>query len=163
MRTKQVNRYYCDFCKKSGCSKFHLQKHESSCTANPNRVCRMCKFVADDGGECEQKPMAELLALLPKGPCQKCGGKHFELHVNSPFGADEISSCLSCNELTGRAVLAMPSLRKAAVDCPMCILAAIRQAGLASYIDNETFDFKKERERLFSDINDARATADHYG
>ena len=161
MRIKRVNRYYCDFCKKSGCSKFHLQQHESSCTANPDRVCRMCKFVADDGGDCEQKPMAELLALLPKGPCQVCGGKHVEIHANS-LGAAETFSCLHCDELRARTTLAMATLRQATDNCPMCILSALRQAGLCGYVGTENFDFKKERESLFASINDARSTADCY-
>lgn len=43
MRTKKVNRYYCDFCKKSGCASGHMKAHEKHCTANPNRECRLCK------------------------------------------------------------------------------------------------------------------------
>lgn len=62
MRVKKVNRYYCDFCRKAGCSAGHLKRHETSCTANPNRVCNVCKMV-----EGVQKPIAELLAVLPKG------------------------------------------------------------------------------------------------
>ena len=42
MRKKQVWRYWCDFCKKSGCSGGHMKRHELTCTANPNRSCRMC-------------------------------------------------------------------------------------------------------------------------
>jgi hypothetical protein len=60
MRTKRVNRYYCDFCRKAGQSKHHLQKHESRCTLNPNRVCGVCKML-----ERHTRPMAELIALLP--------------------------------------------------------------------------------------------------
>lgn len=55
MQTKTVKRYYCDFCKKSGGSSYHMKKHESSCTKNPNRVCGMCAIV---GGS--QKTIREL-------------------------------------------------------------------------------------------------------
>ena len=30
-------RYYCDHCKKSGASSFHMAAHERSCTLNPLR------------------------------------------------------------------------------------------------------------------------------
>jgi hypothetical protein len=54
-----VNRYYCDFCKKGGCSGGHIAKHERSCTRNPNRVCGVCREA-----HLEQKPTADLLAAL---------------------------------------------------------------------------------------------------
>ena len=60
MRTKKVNRYYCDFCKKAGCSASAMAKHEKHCTMNPNRVCRFCSY-ADE----KQTPMVELLSVLP--------------------------------------------------------------------------------------------------
>ena len=60
MRVKKVNRYYCDFCKKSGCSGGALKKHELHCTMNPNRICRMCALAKE-----EQTPMTTLLATLP--------------------------------------------------------------------------------------------------
>lgn len=43
MTKKKVNRYYCDFCRKAGCSSGHMKKHEKHCTANPNRACRLCQ------------------------------------------------------------------------------------------------------------------------
>lgn len=43
MKQKMMMRYYCDFCKKSGCSSYHMRRHEESCTANPGRKCRMCE------------------------------------------------------------------------------------------------------------------------
>ncbi len=36
-------RYYCEFCKKAGCQAGAMIRHETSCTMNPNRVCRMCQ------------------------------------------------------------------------------------------------------------------------
>lgn len=64
MRQKLRMRYYCDFCKKSGCSKHHIQRHENGCTLNPDRKCGMCKFVDMKD---EQKPMAELIQALTDG------------------------------------------------------------------------------------------------
>lgn len=59
MRKKRVWRYYCDYCRKAGCSAGHMRKHEKGCTANPDRVCGMCKMV-----EGTQKPLAELVAVF---------------------------------------------------------------------------------------------------
>jgi len=59
MRVKTVNRYYCDYCKKSGCAAGHMKKHERSCTMNPERVCGMCKML-----NIVQKPIAELKSFL---------------------------------------------------------------------------------------------------
>ena len=49
-------RHYCDFCKKSTGTKPSMEKHEKSCTANPERVCRMCSFA-----DLEQQPFADLV------------------------------------------------------------------------------------------------------
>lgn len=54
-----VWRYYCDFCKKAGCSKGHMVKHERRCTNNPNRVCGMCVLGQIKG----QAPLAELIVI----------------------------------------------------------------------------------------------------
>jgi len=42
MRQKKVWRYYCDHCKKGGCGKWAMAKHEQHCTNNPQRRCRCC-------------------------------------------------------------------------------------------------------------------------
>lgn len=55
MKSKKVWRYYCDHCKKSGCGKAAMLKHEASCCRNPGRVCRMCVR-----GECAPLPLPEL-------------------------------------------------------------------------------------------------------
>lgn len=68
MKARKVWRYRCDFCKKSSCSKFHMERHEKGCTNNPNRICSMHQWT--DG---TQKSLAELSAILiAKGPeCEK--------------------------------------------------------------------------------------------
>lgn len=52
-------RYYCEFCKKSGMSSFHMQNHETSCTANPDRVCGLCRIKGSS-----QKNLSALVPLL---------------------------------------------------------------------------------------------------
>jgi len=54
-------RYYCDFCKKANGSAYHMRNHETGCTANPGRVCGMCRI---SGGL--QIPMTELLGCIGK-------------------------------------------------------------------------------------------------
>ena len=48
-------RYYCDHCGKCGGSGGHMKKHETSCTANPRRVCGYCG---------QTRPVAELIQVL---------------------------------------------------------------------------------------------------
>jgi len=62
MKRKQVWRYYCDFCRKAGCSAGHLKRHEASCTANPLRVCLAHGKLSLSGRA--QRPMTELIGAL---------------------------------------------------------------------------------------------------
>jgi hypothetical protein len=62
MREKKVWRYYCDFCRKAGCAKGAMIKHEAHCCSNPNRTCRMCALMQN-----VQTPMAELITALETG------------------------------------------------------------------------------------------------
>ena len=48
MRKIKKWRYYCDFCKKGGCSGGHIAKHERNCCSNPNRTCRMCLLISGE-------------------------------------------------------------------------------------------------------------------
>ena len=100
MRTKRVNRYYCDFCRKAGQSKRHLAKHERRCTLNPARECGVCKML-----DLAQRPMADLVRLLPEW--------------NGPRSPDDVPDYDA----------ALPALREACGNCPACILAAVRQSG----------------------------------
>lgn len=59
MRQKMVWRYWCDHCRKGGCGKAAMAKHELHCSRNPNRVCRMC--IRED---MEQKPIGVLVDAL---------------------------------------------------------------------------------------------------
>jgi hypothetical protein len=139
MRTKRVNRYYCDFCKKANCSKSAMAKHELHCTMNPERECRMCKALNQP-----QPEMVELLALLPDP-------KGFEKE-DDLLGA----LCVSYPGLSGAVEEAMKILRERVGDCPVCIMAALRQRGIHLSMV-ESFDFKKEVENTFRELN-----AEHY-
>lgn len=62
MQQRKVWRYYCDHCRKGGCGKGAMAKHERHCVKNPNRKCRMC-----DAGETVQQPLVDLLDALRSG------------------------------------------------------------------------------------------------
>lgn len=64
MRKKRVWRYYCDYCKKAGCSAGHMAAHEKHCCGNPERACRMCWM--DVSGDVAQQPMADLVAAFDR-------------------------------------------------------------------------------------------------
>lgn len=64
MRTVMRPRYYCDHCKKGNGSPSAMRRHEAGCTLNPNRVCGMCKTLADEGGDDPAPPRDELLRVL---------------------------------------------------------------------------------------------------
>ena len=122
MKQRKVWRYTCDFCKKSGCSAYHIREHEKHCTANPNRSCAM----HHNTGEAEL-PVHQLVTTL---------------------------------RLRG-----LDALRDSASGCPVCMFAAIRQAGMhRGYADEEgytpptvEFNLKKELASFWASVNDAKS------
>ena len=132
MRVKKVNRYYCEFCKKAGCSGGHMKHHEERCTMNPNRICGVCKML-----EQEQPKLADIIKLLPDPQKFK---KIDQWETETWDGLSEAINGV------------MPNIREASGNCPVCILAAFRQAKInLSFVDD--FDFKKEMAAVWSDIN----------
>jgi len=140
MRVKKVNRYYCEFCKKAGCSGGHIKRHEESCTLNPNRTCRMCKMIA-----ATQKPIAELVAILPNP----------ENFINKHLDG------ISYTGLDTAAEKALPSLREKTEGCPACIMAALRQAKIP--IPLTSFNFTAECKTIWAEINRAEYERDAVG
>jgi hypothetical protein len=144
MKTKKVNRYECDFCHKRGLSASHMAKHESSCTMNPNRKCRVCAmgWGQHAPNERDQKPIAELIALLPDP---------------KDFAEDGALSAL----LKRQTNKVLPQLRAACDNCPACIMAALRQRGIPVPLATD-FNFTEEMKAIWSDINDANTLACAY-
>lgn len=63
MRTKKVNRYYCDHCSKGGQSKAAMLRHEPACIRNPDRsACPFCQ-----AAKVSQAPMPELRKAFEHG------------------------------------------------------------------------------------------------
>ncbi len=60
VRTAMRPRYYCDHCNKGSGSHSHMRRHERGCTANPQRVCGMCKYASTKAN----KTPAELVEIL---------------------------------------------------------------------------------------------------
>ncbi len=136
MKTKKVNRYYCDFCKKSGCAAGHMHKHERRCTLNPERECGVCGILELT----DQPPVSELMALLPDP---------------EPYRTDDECGESFSYALANAANEALPELRKAANNCPACTMAAIRQRSIPLAMV-EDFDFKREMESAWSELNNER-------
>lgn len=130
MKVRKVNRYYCDFCKKANCSKPSIASHEASCTMNPSRVCRMCKFIDED-----QANMADLIGALPAVS---------QLAKNDDILGFQFSSLTDDT---------MAKLREVAGGCPMCMLAALRQKKIPVYCAIR-FDFAAECKSIFSDASE---------
>ena len=149
MRTKKVNRYWCDFCNRAGLSAGHMRSHEKHCTMNPARECRVCKLV--DGGryaDFVMPPLADLVQMLPDPALFK---RTYEGTTVEYFDA-------SLDEVAG-AVLS--ELRAAAGGCPACILAAIRQRGIPVPMV-EKFSFADEMKEIWNGINEDRMSAQDY-
>jgi len=142
MKTKLRNRYYCDFCKKSGGHAGYMRKHESRCTLNPDRHCGFC----DINEENIQPAMKDMLALLPDIA-------QFTTHVADDFGEWEYDT-FDSDKLTKAANEALIELRKLS-DCPGCIMAALRQKGIPVPLVTD-FSFKEESKRVWSDFNESQ-------
>lgn len=135
MKRKKVWRYYCDYCKKAGCSGGHLKKHEERCTLNPNRFCGMCNFM-DIG----QRDLSEAKQLLPDPKDYK--------NEENDYGFTEYKKGL------GEAVeKAMPALRDFTDSCPACILAALRQKEIPVPLVT-SFNYTKECKAAWQELND---------
>lgn len=135
MTKRRVWRYKCDFCKKANCSSFAIANHEKGCTANPNRVCGMCKHGIGS------VPLADLIQIL-----RDSGIKNGAIRYWTKEDRTKIQAQLE-------------PLREAAGDCPACMLAAIRQSEYAGYIE---FDYKAQHEQFWKDVRDNEPGPGYY-
>ena len=148
MRTKRVLRYYCDFCKKAGCSKFHMEQHEKHCTMNPERSCGMCSAMESD-----QTNLAGLMAILPDPKDFEC----IEQVEIGFFGDGNYADLKVYTGLEQAVAAVMDNLWDAAGSCPACVLAALRQKGLTSHIGDDTFDYQKSVREFWAEQNQDHA------
>lgn len=144
MKRKKVWRYYCEFCRKSGCSGGHMKAHERGCTMNPDRHCSMC-----DHADVTQKTMPELVAILVGATQEDAEERLARLR-----GATE--GCPACMLAAIRQAnqVARHVLSPAHVFPPRIHEWPI--------FDRIVFDFKAEKERFWGDINDKARADDEY-
>jgi hypothetical protein len=135
MRKVMRPRFYCEHCGKGGGSGGHIRRHEEACTKNPNRKCRMCATLLEQG----QPDLDALMGLLPTVEQQK----------RTRYSEDGRHSWDQFEDIPEEAVKA---LREAAGKCPACMMAAIRQRGLP-VTTAESFNFTEECKAIWAEIN----------
>jgi hypothetical protein len=127
MKTIKKNVYYCEYCNKRGLSAGHMSKHEKSCTLNINRICRVCNLL--DNEKLELQPIID---------------KHMALYLQSNY----------LKPYNGQLILEDCNI------CPACALSVIRQvykqANAKNFYSSIVFDYKKEMQSIFNDINSSR-------
>ena len=153
MKKRKVWRYTCEFCGKSGCSGGHMKVHEASCTANPHRVCRMCKH--------SPKDTAALVALLqaPGNTTADWQAKMIDLR----FQTDGCPACIL-------AAIRQSKVQRTLADCdpepgggftladPMYWDSAEARAIGAPGMKCLGFDFKAERDAFLAERADSGAS-----
>lgn len=139
MKAVQRWRYYCDFCTKAGQSGYHMKNHERSCTLNPSRVCKMCGLIEGGNGA----DLQAMMSLLPDPALFM----HMVKFCSEPVLNDDAIKLLIA--------AALPAMRELCGNCPVCILAALRQKKIPVPLA-EGFDYKEEMKSHFQDINDSR-------
>lgn len=132
-------RYRCDYCKKSGGSAYHMQKHESGCTLNPNRKCGICGF---------GNGVAELALLMPD-PAPIKDPRPMVI-LDRPSDGDDYNEIEDAFRAECNA--ALPAVRAAVENCPACIMAIIRQRGIPVPVVTD-FNYKAEHTSYWDDKN----------
>lgn len=153
MRTKKVNRYWCDHCNKAGLSAGSMAKHEAHCTLNPARNCRVCTLV-NGGYQVGAERMAELVAILPD-PAAFLDQTIYHCRCKDcrSFSDDSWDPSAECTnehrKLTVALESAMAKLREETDNCPACIMAALRQRKIPVPMV-ESFNFTAEMKTVFA-------------
>lgn len=110
------------------CKKHSLKSlliHEQHCTMNPDRICRLCKQKID------LRKISE------------------ELKSQMSFERQEDNAIINVKQPT------LEDIKKYLEDnCPICILAIIRQSGLNRFPFEISFDYEEELEKWWSEVNE---------
>ncbi len=135
MITKKVNRYYCEYCKKAGCNKFYMERHEKHCTANPNRKCRMCAYA-----ELEQTKITdEILSIIPDPNIHAGKAEYWDGEEMSDIYEKMLHE-------------AMDKISPMINGCPACMLSVIRLARKKYNREIDfPFNYKNEAESFLED------------
>lgn len=137
VKTKKV--YYCEFCKKRALRS--VATHEKHCTANPDRECRLC------GRKSVKAIIEKYRGSLVRG---EEGKVEFDAE-EKPIFLNEFTLQDIRNELD--------------YDCPICLLAIVRNVGLNRfYFEGKfKFDYKQELEKWWNEHNEEEAPDPGYG
>ena len=142
MIKKKRWRYYCEYCKKSGGSSFHMERHEKGCTKNPDRHCGFCHLAGEN-----QTPIDELKEIILK-------------HIRKSVEYNSIPF-ISLNDYIIDEQKCLDELRDKTYNCPSCMLAAIRQTEKLKHTQGIEFNFKEESKEWFSEYDNANASEDY--
>lgn len=132
MLTKTKKVYYCEFCKKHGLSAGSMATHEKHCTANPDRICRLC-------GETNIRKIIE--ELKTKIETKKIHG--------------------DIDGFSFMAVVRKPALSEFEQECPICTLAILRCTGLNMPWFEIKYDYSKKMEEWWMNANEAEKKAEY--
>jgi hypothetical protein len=151
MRIVKKNVYYCDFCKKKNLSGHAMKVHEKHCTANPDRECRLC----DAGNIKDLIEEIKTSFTIVQKPCIQTEIDRMFYREDETFPGIEWKGT----------PFTMDKLREITEDCPVCLLAVLRQTELYKLDSQEyEFDFKAESKEYHNEkwreINSHRS--DHY-
>lgn len=130
MREALRKRFWCDHCRKGGCSRYHMGIHERGCTLNPERACGVCS-----GLGLAPAPLRALVAFVTIRATWEPGVRD---ERDRGFLDDE----------------QVKVLRELAANCPVCMLAALRQA--KCFASHEVFDMKAELKKLRAEYDPGR-------
>lgn len=136
MRVRKVNRYYCDYCSTSKGTRRAMARHESRCTANPNRECGLCDYVERETGESQRCTLDELRSFI-----------YMEFTTPEMLSDESVwqSGLGFLEHRDGNRVL--QQMRNMS-GCPACMFAAIRITGAPLYIN-----LKKEMRSVLDEFN----------
>ena len=123
IKTKKV--YYCEFCKKKGLSAGHISKHEKHCTANPKRVCGVCGSIGLPENGIKLVKATQVMLVLRR--------KKEDIGVNFK---DLEKFKLRIKKIAED------------INCPACVLACLRQAGLRQ---DAGYDYIEEMKKYWDD------------
>jgi len=116
-----------------------MKKHESGCTMNPHRVCRVCKMVQG-----VQESIDDLMSILPPRPSWLDNDP--EVSYFTPHLREEFEKALNAS---------LPQLRDKCSNCPACIMAALRQKKIPVPMATD-FNWTNEMKDVWDEINTAR-------
>jgi hypothetical protein len=133
MKQFKTWRYKCDFCGKNGYSAGHMRSHERTCTANPDRTCRIHKHADLRIENPGPLPVSDLLAVLRT---------HWHDEDHGVSALREAAEACPCCML---AAIRQTGASKGGVE---------HDGYIEPWIGTDRFDFKGELKMLWETVNE---------